>query len=612
MKLEPSEVGVKQEKEGRGRKRTRRDEEKKEEQGEEKKTMKEEEDDEDHPPAVKTKVEKREVEESKEVKLEEDNEDDDEDNDDGEEEEGDDPELESKAEAAGLSVYEYLRQEQIRKKNERLQQLNLLGLSGELGLRTRPSVPRSSTGSKKRDFATPREGVRRSSRTSVRDPNYVAPPPIYVPEMTTYERAERKEGPILFKDALPRRYEEEFETAYQNVLTAFDKVLFTNDDKYEDLSLKATDLYRQAGAISKSNLRMIGDPNQPGMKVVQVRATTVKVHPTASLTNDFSLVAAGDKDGHVGIARYSNTAPITKWHETFSVAMYAPHAEALLDLQWSARDSHLLYSASRDGSVRALNVAAGQFDEIYVDDSRSSMSGLGIAPDSNTLLVGNRDGEVHLVDVRSGDGARKKRSHTKYVCGTKSIHSCVLNPLDPTMLVTGGLDRVVRAWDIRKFVADQPIKEWQHTQRINSVNFSPSGQHLVSTSYDSTLKLWCCTNSSGSILSADRWRPPTILKHDNVTGRWVTGFRAVFAPHDYAIGIGNMHRSIDVIQLNKSNSAASSSSQPQPPPTEGATLMLHNSEWVTTIPATVAWHPSIVQLVGCTGSGRLYVYGQPH
>lgn len=119
-------------------------------------------------------------------------------------------------------------------------------------------------------------------------------------------------------------------------------------------------------------------------------------------------------------------------------------------------------------------------------------------------------------------------------------------------------------------------------------------------------------------------------------GRWVSRFRAVFAPHEVALAIGDMKRSIDILPLTAmgggkatapaaaaaaasssskkgkgdASSSSSSSSAPLAPPTSNSLLKLHDAEFVTTIPAAVAWHPTKVQVVGCTGSGRIYVYGQ--
>lgn len=386
--------------------------------------------------------------------------------------------LEELAASAGVSVYEYTRQQNIRLKNEQLQLLNLSGISSELGLRTKPTPTRTNKQKVKKE---PQTGTRRSMRASVRDPNYQPPPPIYVPEISATDayKGTRKEGPLTLKDALPGELDEEDEKNYRDVLNSFDSALLLSDRRVAGLTDAGVSAYRQSGAINQSKLRMLGNPNHSlSMKVVKGRATAVRVHPTASLTNDFSLVAASDKNGQVGIAKYSNVAPVSTWHETFQVAQYAPHVNSVVDLHWSTLDSHLLYSGARDGSVRVLDVSAGMFNEVFVEDAThgASCSGLGLAPDHRSVLVGDRAGFVHMVDVRSADG--KKRRGTRLEAGNKSINACVIHPTDQNMLVTGGLDRVVRAWDLRRFVPDKPIKEWTHQQAINSVTFSTSGDHV--------------------------------------------------------------------------------------------------------------------------------------
>lgn len=374
------------------------------------------------------------------------------------------------AAAAGVSEYEYQRMQNIRLKQEQLERLNLTGLSGELGLLQRAAPVRAK--SRPKEKRVPQVGMRRSSRSSVRDPNYVPPPPIYVPELSAAEmyKHSRKEGPLALKDAHAFELEEEDQKEYDAVLAAFDHALLLSDPRTAGLEKKAlASSYMQPNPISLPKLRMLGE----GVKMVKDRATVIRAHPTVSLTNDFTIVAAADKNGRLGLAKYENDASPSRWASTVQVAEYAPHVNSMVELIWSHADAHLLYSASRDGSVRRLDIEQRMFDEFFADDD-DGVSGMGMAHDQDTLYVGNRDGCVHVVDARADAASRRKTSATHRV-GVKAVNACVVSPVDPHLLVTGGLDRVVRAWDLRKMVADKPVQEWTHAAAINSVYFSPSG-----------------------------------------------------------------------------------------------------------------------------------------
>lgn len=61
---------------------------------------------------------------------------------------------------------------------------------------------------------------------------------------------------------------------------------------------------------------------------------------------------------------------------------------------------------------------------------------------------------------------------------------------------------------------------------------------------------------------------------------------------------------------NSNSSASFSTAGPgAPSPNPAPLLSFMHAEFVTSIPAAVAWHPTRVQIAGCTGSGRLYVFG---
>jgi hypothetical protein len=270
----------------------------------------------------------------------------------------DDPE--AMAASLGLSVYEFNRQQNIRLKNEQLSLLNLSGMASEIGLK-RASGGGAAAAGRKREKKAPQEGFRRSLRSSVRDPNYVPPDPIYVPELTSsssgWGRPDRPEGPLAFADALADKEQEASETKeMENVLATLKSTLTLADAATAAAAAAAEAAYAAPRAISQSSMPMLGE----GPKIIRSRATMLSFHPTASLHSNLSVLAAGDKNGHMSITSFANDAPVAKWIDTVQLAQYRPHVGTIVELQWgSAAERHALYSASRDGSVRRMDVEAG-------------------------------------------------------------------------------------------------------------------------------------------------------------------------------------------------------------------------------------------------------------
>lgn len=550
--------------------------------------------------------------------------------------------MEEEAAAAGLSLYEYKRQENIRLKNAQLQALNLAGgaLATEIGLK-RAAPAKRSTPYKKKPKAEPAVGVRRSTRSMVADPNYVAPPPLYDPDAAVWApRPDRVSGPVSFKDSMPDDLDDEESKDYNDLLHEFSSALRWGKDATSRTEKAVRDTYGKPHSLAAKSMQMLGE----GPRVIKSRCTTLSIHPTHSLTSDRTVLAAADKMGAVSLASYVNEAATPdKWLESFRSAQFQPHNNSIVEVVWTTRDTQALFSASREGCVRRLDVEKEQWSEFWVEsegDDGASASAFHLTPDQSMAWIGDRAGVIHGVDPRSDHGSRGsgKKAAQKLVVGEKSINAINFSPLDSNYFLTGGLDRIVKAWDIRSFKEDRPLNQWGHPDgAINSVCFSPSGQLAVSTSLDNTMKLWCCTASNGSFMSPDKWAKPVIIKHDNHTGRWITRFMARLSPDDRALAVGNMKRAVDIFPLpplaqasasskadddapaaassaskkGKGGAAAgaASSSTAQLPPMPLSMYHYNHSEWVTSIPAVTSWHPTRAQLAACTGGGRLYVFG---
>ncbi|KAG2346735.1 WD40 repeat-like protein, partial [Suillus weaverae] len=71
---------------------------------------------------------------------------------------------------------------------------------------------------------------------------------------------------------------------------------------------------------------------------------------------------------------------------------------------------------------------------------------------------------------------------------TAGVNSVSFSP-DGTRIVTSSRDSTVRLWDA---ATGQPVGEplRGHTEGVNSVSFSPDGTRIVTGSRDMTVRLW--------------------------------------------------------------------------------------------------------------------------
>lgn len=96
---------------------------------------------------------------------------------------------------------------------------------------------------------------------------------------------------------------------------------------------------------------------------------------------------------------------------------------------------------------------------------------------------GSREGgEAFLWNVGPSGGWEVANAHTAQI-------TCAAWSPDSKLLVTGGLDRCLRVWDVS---SGKMISQWKdvHKGMLRSIAFSRSGKRLVTTAADARVKVW--------------------------------------------------------------------------------------------------------------------------
>uniref|UniRef100_A0A2K6FD47 WD repeat-containing protein 76 n=1 Tax=Propithecus coquereli TaxID=379532 RepID=A0A2K6FD47_PROCO len=185
--------------------------------------------------------------------------------------------------------------------------------------------------------------------------------------------------------------------------------------------------------------------------------------------------------------------------------------------------------ALHPSATRTLVAAGAKFGQIGLWDlvyrnERSSFSSFDfLAEDASTLIVAHWDGNMSLVDRRTPGTSYEKLINSS-LTKIRTIH---VHPVHRQYFITAGL-RDVHIYDARRLNArgSQPlISLTEHTKSIASAYFSPlTGNRVVTTCADCKLRIFdsSCISSQIPLL--------TTIRHNTITGRWLTRFQAVWDP----------------------------------------------------------------------------------
>lgn len=155
------------------------------------------------------------------------------------------------------------------------------------------------------------------------------------------------------------------------------------------------------------------------------------------------------------------------------------HKNAVLQLQWSPDGEHLV-SCSPDTTVRSWDALTG--DQIGImKDHTGIVNCCAMRRHGSPIAVsGSDDCSAKVWDMRA------KRASQTIAGGAYQITSI---DISDDMVYTGGIDNVVKVWDLRK--ENEVVMTMEgHSDTITGMEISPTGTHILTNSMDNTMRSW--------------------------------------------------------------------------------------------------------------------------
>ncbi|MCA9080215.1 MAG: hypothetical protein KDA58_06625, partial [Planctomycetaceae bacterium] len=144
----------------------------------------------------------------------------------------------------------------------------------------------------------------------------------------------------------------------------------------------------------------------------------------------------------------------------------------------------------------------------------ATVDAIAMSPTVDQFVMATWDRRAVIVDLNSGEQLRE------LVTGGKYVHAADWSP-NGSIIATGGSDPAgfIRLWDAQ--TGESLVTVTGHDDTVISVRFSPDGRWLLTTSYDSTARLWQVT---GTVDAPELIPALTLMGHS----WWVWG--GAFAP----------------------------------------------------------------------------------
>uniref|UniRef100_A0A4X1V880 WD repeat-containing protein 76 n=1 Tax=Sus scrofa TaxID=9823 RepID=A0A4X1V880_PIG len=228
----------------------------------------------------------------------------------------------------------------------------------------------------------------------------------------------------------------------------------------------------------------------------------------------------------------------------------------------------------------------GLWDLVYRGEGSSFSSFDFLAEDASTLIVGHWDGSMSLVDRRTPGTSYEKLINSS-LSKIRTVH---VHPVHRQYFITAGL-RDIHIYDARRLnpSRSQPlISLTEHTKSIASAYFSPlTGNRVVTTCADCKLRIFdsSCISSKIPLL--------TTIRHNTITGRWLTRFQAVWDPkQEDCVIVGSMAHPRRVEIFHET----------------GKSVHSFLGESLASVCSINAMHPTRYILAGGNSSGRIHVF----
>lgn len=247
---------------------------------------------------------------------------------------------------------------------------------------------------------------------------------------------------------------------------------FVAPNGWGDLGPKVSDLW---GGTITATVAVVG--NEAWLENVIVPGHGLKGMYGPSATTPITAVCISS-DGSLGL-RNGNGELFELWNLWTGDCLreFVGHTDRVTCLGPSV-DVSFAVSGSEDKTVRIWKPISAECVRV-LEGHESVVTAVCISLDATKVLSADRKGVIRLWDLKTGECLRTIQAHSQSISG---LHLTV----DGKFAASGSWDKTVKLWNL---VDGSCMKTLEHSDWVTSIDMSPDGRYLVSSSYEGT-KVW--------------------------------------------------------------------------------------------------------------------------
>lgn len=178
---------------------------------------------------------------------------------------------------------------------------------------------------------------------------------------------------------------------------------------------------------------------------------------------------------------------LRKWNVSSGLMLAETCIESKISAFGCSCSGEVIYAALEDGTLVRI-VEREKPCQIWNGPKSGYLRTVAVAPTGDTVAIGTRNGQLYLVDGRSGVVASRLDGHTD------GIERIVFSK-DGQLLASGAGDGMVCVWNLTESLGTY-AKERSHYDTIQHLRFSPNGLGVLGSEWSGAVRLWSLIDGS--------------------------------------------------------------------------------------------------------------------